>query len=72
MILATSYFLCQVDDRGNETSLELTGSEHIQTTCPKCSCRHEIDFYNFCKIMQDGDIFGTMIFCDDCAAQKNL
>ncbi len=67
-ILSTVYWLCNEDDSGKEIfRMQFYGSEYVVTVCPECGRELKLDFYEFCRVMHDGDLFSTMVLCQDCA-----
>lgn len=72
VVLACDYYMHYSTEDGASHSVKLTGEEYFTTSCPECGKEHRIDFYEFCSIMgNDGDLYGTMMYCAECSAKKN-
>ena len=69
MATSTTYFMHYEDNAGVTQKIELTGDERFTTVCPWSDCAKEVvlDFEEFISIMQDVGLYGSMVFCDECA-----
>ena len=61
-IISSGYFLVH-----NGEKILLTGEEVISAKCPKCGKEHTVIFEDFLRIMKDGDLYGTSIWCSECS-----
>ena len=66
-VLATAYHLTHTAEDGTIQTLELNGEEIISTTCPVCDGVHKMSLYDFIALMQDGDLYGTVVYCSECS-----
>ena len=68
--LGATFYLWHTTEDGAKLKIELTGDEIVSTACPICGKEHAMDFNDFLDVMQDGELYGTTVYCSECTARR--